>query len=199
MLVRARPELVESLPGAIFFPKCPYCSMLETELGYWGKRAIELVGGGRDGSMLCLAEGCTCCVTDRQTSVGAIGGMHKILWVDRPFIAINVFNFCCWGTHQCAQILLQVGSRSANVPLTIPETLTCDVFLLCARVRFLGAERGALSSARRHRKQRHFSQQWSATVRGERKQLAVCIKGQCAWEGGHWRNAGIQVMWCTSG
>ncbi len=105
-IVRARPELVESLPGAIFFPKCPYCSMLETELGYWGKRAIELVGGGRDGSMLCLAEGCTCCVTDRQTSVGAIGGMHKILWVDRPFIAINVFNFCCWGdTSVCSNFV----------------------------------------------------------------------------------------------
>lgn len=28
----------------------------------------ELVGGGRDGSMLCLAEGCTCCVTDRHTN-----------------------------------------------------------------------------------------------------------------------------------
>lgn len=109
--------------------------------------------------MLCLAEGCTCCVTVRQTSVGAIGGMHNKLLVDGPFIAIHFFNFCCCGTHQCARILLQVGSRSANVPLTIPETLTCDVFLLCARVRFLGAERGALSSARRRRKQRHFSQQ----------------------------------------
>lgn len=32
------------------------------------ERVRELVGGGRDGSMLCLAEGCTCCVTDRQTN-----------------------------------------------------------------------------------------------------------------------------------
>lgn len=76
MLVRARQELVESLPGALgIFSKCPYCSMLETEWGYWGKRGIELVGGGRDGSMLCLAEGCTCCVTDKQV----LGRMHKKL------------------------------------------------------------------------------------------------------------------------
>lgn len=118
----------------------------------------------------------------RQTSIGedAQKAMSRWAFYSHTFI----FNFCCCGTHQCAQILLQVGSRSANVPLTIPETLTCDVFLLCARVRFLGAERGALSSARRRRKQRHFSQQRSATVRGERKQLAVCIKGQCAGRGG---------------
>lgn len=34
----------------------------------------------------------------------------------------------------------------ACVPLAIPETLTCDVFLSCARVRLLGAGRGTPSS-----------------------------------------------------
>lgn len=33
-----------------------------------------------------------------------------------------------------------------HVPLAIPETLTCDVLLFCARVRLLGAGRGTPSS-----------------------------------------------------
>jgi len=77
-------ELSETRAGEEFtwsqghFFKVPYCSMVATEWGWWEERGREIVGGGRDGSVLCLAEGCTCCVTDRQTSVRGLGNAQML-------------------------------------------------------------------------------------------------------------------------
>lgn len=87
--------------------------------------------------------------TDTQTNIGGDARAPRLRTTSVNFTAV---------LRPRATLYLNVSQvQSANVPLAIPETLTCDVFLLCARVRFSGAERGALSSARRCRKQRHFS------------------------------------------
>lgn len=88
-------------------------------------REEERVEGGRDGSMLCLAEGCTCCVTDIQTNVGGMCRRHIFHVAFRMLGLGRTMS----GGHPVLKMYCRLAVRSANVPLTIPETLTCDVFL----------------------------------------------------------------------